>query len=67
MGKTICPSEVARALEPNEDKAWRALMPEIRAVSQQMAMAGRISIYRKGVPRLDHDVSGIIRLGLPCE
>ncbi|WP_299836857.1 DUF3253 domain-containing protein [uncultured Jannaschia sp.] len=30
--KTICPSEVARALRP-EGEAWRDLMPEVRRVA----------------------------------
>jgi Protein of unknown function (DUF3253) len=31
-GKSLCPSEVARALAPN----WRALMPEVRTVAATM-------------------------------
>lgn len=64
-GKTICPSEAARALGRQED-AWRALMPEVRRIAQGLAQTGRIAIFRKGMPLTDHDVIGVIRLGLPC-
>lgn len=63
-GKTICPSEAARAIKTDES-AWRALMPEIRAVAQRLAREGKISIYRKGEPIPDHSIAGLIRLGLP--
>ena len=64
VGKTICPSDAARALA-QEDHTWRALMPSVREVAQSMARAGQITIYRKGEAIPDHDVSGVIRLGLP--
>lgn len=32
-GKSLCPSEVARALEPED---WQALMPEVRRVAAGM-------------------------------
>lgn len=63
-GKTVCPSEVARALEA-EEAEWRALMPEVREVAAGLARAGRIAIYRKGEVVDDHDTGGVIRLGLP--
>ena len=63
-GKTICPSEVARALAV-EEAAWRALMPEVREVARRLAQDGQIAIYRKGEALPDHDVTGVIRLGLP--
>ena len=64
LGKTICPSDAARALE-QEEQAWRALMPKIREVAQSLAHDGQIAIYRKGRAIPDHDVRGVIRLGLP--
>lgn len=63
-GKTICPSDAARALE-QEEHAWRALMPAVREGAQRLAQAGQIAIYRKGEVISDHDVRGVIRLGLP--
>lgn len=42
---SICPSEVARALEDDE-AAWRALMPRVRAVAADLQDAGRLRITR---------------------
>ncbi|MEO0370280.1 MAG: DUF3253 domain-containing protein [Pseudomonadota bacterium] len=64
VGKTICPSEAARALCPQETD-WRALMPGLRDVAKRMAQDGKIAIYRKGEPIVDHHTGGAIRLGLP--
>ncbi|WP_348751895.1 DUF3253 domain-containing protein [uncultured Aquincola sp.] len=61
-GKTICPSEVARALVADE-AGWRALMPDVRRVAQGLANAGRLRVTRGGV---DVDVlkeGGAVRLG----
>ncbi len=63
-GKTVCPSEVARALEAGE-AAWRALMPEVREVAVALAREGRIAVYRKGRVVSDPEAGGPIRLGLP--
>ena len=38
---SICPSEVARRLSPDD---WRALMPRVREVAFDMARAGRVRI-----------------------
>jgi Protein of unknown function (DUF3253) len=59
---SICPSEVARALQSDE-AAWRALMPQLREVAATMREAGRLRITRGGfeVPR-DALHRGAIRL-----
>ena len=60
---TICPSEAARALEPNE---WRLLMPRVRTVAIGMAKDGVLDIRQGGrtvVP--DEPLRGPIRLGRP--
>lgn len=44
-GASICPSEVARRLSPED---WRRLMPTVREVALRMAQAGRIRITRRG-------------------
>ncbi len=44
---SICPSEVARALESDE-AAWRALMPRVREVAASLRDAGRLRITRGG-------------------
>lgn len=60
-GKTICPSEVARAL----GRDWRGLMPQVRVVAQDLADAGRIVVTQKGHPVSAVDAKGPIRFGLP--
>ncbi len=62
-GATVCPSEVARALEPDGAR-WRALMPQVRQVAQQLALQGRLRVTRGGVPVDATDAGGPIRLGL---
>ena len=44
---SICPSEVARALQ-SDDAAWRTLMPQVREVAATMRDAGRLCITRGG-------------------
>lgn len=59
-GASICPSEVARRLAPDD---WRALMPLVRDVACALARAGRIRITQRGVAiDPDHPVRGPIRL-----
>jgi hypothetical protein len=58
---TICPSEAARALAPDE---WRPLMPRVRAVAMAMAKDGVLDIRQGGrtvVPGAP--LRGPIRLG----
>lgn len=43
---SICPSEIARAIDP---EAWRALMAPIRTVAIRLALAGIIEISQHGV------------------
>lgn len=69
--KTICPSEVARALSSDEleavgAKQWRDIMPMIREIAWEMRDQGAIDILQRGQV-LDHnvgiaDVKGPIRL-----
>ena len=44
-GKTICPSEAARALRPGD---WRPLMQPVRDVAAVMADEGRLEVTQKG-------------------
>lgn len=61
-GKSICPSEVARALAPDED-AWRRLMGAVRAAAIRLARDGRIEVLRKGKPvDAEAEIRGVIRL-----
>jgi Protein of unknown function (DUF3253) len=45
---SICPSEVARALAPGDEAAWRALMPQVREVAAHLRDEGRVRITRGG-------------------
>lgn len=57
--KSICPSEVARSLEPER---WQSLMTPIRQAAIVLAKAGQIDILRKGRPVEPEAVRGVIRL-----
>lgn len=61
-GKTICPSEAARAERGGD---WRTLMKPVRRAALKLAREGRIAIYRKGKPVDPDQAKGVIRLGLP--
>lgn len=61
-GKTICPSEAARALAPDD---WRALMKPLRGEAVALALAGDVAILRKGRPVDPLDFKGAFRIGLP--
>ncbi len=56
--KSICPSEVARALRPD----WQSLLSEVRRVACRLAVAGQIDILRKGHVVTPAGVKGVIRL-----
>ena len=61
-GKSICPSEVARALAP-EEEAWRRLLGPVRAAAIRLAREGRIEVLRKGKPADPQgEIRGVIRL-----
>lgn len=68
--KTICPSEVARALTQDELHAanasdWRVLMPTIREMLWEMRSLKEVEILQKGEPVSEEielrDVKGPIR------
>jgi hypothetical protein len=66
-GKSICPSEVARALAPEED-AWRRLMGQVRAAAIRLARQGKVEVLRKGKPvDPEAEIRGVIRLRIAGE
>ena len=65
-GRTICPSEVARALGGPHPEGWGPLMQPVRRVAVRLAKAGEVRILRKGRPVADpDDFRGVYRLGAP--
>lgn len=60
--KSICPSEVARALAGGDDGPWRPLMGRVRQVAVALARQGQVEILRKGKPVPAEGVRGVIRL-----
>ncbi|MBD0273248.1 MAG: DUF3253 domain-containing protein [Acetobacteraceae bacterium] len=60
--RSICPSEVARALAGGDDGPWRPLMAPVRRAAAELARAGRIEILRKGKPVPPEAMRGVIRL-----
>ena len=60
---SLCPSEVARRLDPER---WRSRMEDVRETARRLARRGRIEIAQRG-QAIDPDsaVRGPIRLRLP--
>lgn len=63
--KSICPSEVARALAGGDEAAWRPLMGKVRQAAVTLAASGPLEILRKGKPVPPAEVRGVIRLRQP--
>lgn len=60
-GKSICPSEVARAVNPED---WRPLMAEVRTKAKELVLQGKILVTQRGEP-VDLDTAkGPVRLTL---
>ena len=63
-GKSICPSEVARALHDGPDpEGWRRLMTPVRQAAATLSGQGLVLILRKGKPVPAEAMRGVIRLG----
>jgi len=67
--KTLCPSEVARALSPVELRnagasEWRELMPDLRSLCFQLRDQGRLEILQRGevVTTTEERTRGPIRI-----
>ena len=60
-GKTICPSEVARSLYPEN---WREEMEHVREIARVLVSEGEIVITQKGIEVDPENFKGAIRLRL---
>ena len=60
---TICPSEVARALAPDDEPAWRGLMPDVRRVAGSLADRGLVRVTQRGRSVDATTARGPIRVG----
>jgi hypothetical protein len=61
-GKTICPSEAARAVG---GKDWRDLMPDAREAAARMADREEVVVTQKGRTVDARQARGPIRIGRP--
>ena len=61
--KTVCPSEVARAIAGSDEKKWRLLMAPIRIEAVALAGEGKLTIRRKGRIVDPANFKGVYRLG----
>jgi hypothetical protein len=57
--KTVCPSEIARALFPTN---WRKHMQDIRDAAVELQKDGKITMTQKGQPVDDGNIKGPIRI-----
>ena len=64
-GRTICPSEVARAVAGSDPERWGKLMHPVRRLAVELMKQGRIVIVRKGRPVDPGDFRGVYRIRLP--
>ncbi len=65
LGKSLCPTEIARALEGSDTARWSGLMPAIRRLAVDMAKGGQVVILRKGKTADPDDFRGVYRLARP--
>lgn len=56
---TACPSEIARAVAPDD---WRSLMAPVRAAAARLQQRGEVDVYQHGKPVRLADAQGPIRL-----
>ncbi|MCB8823420.1 DUF3253 domain-containing protein [Microvirga rosea] len=64
-GKTISPTDVARAIGGDRPEGWGPLMQPIRQTAVRLMKQGRVVILRKGRPVDPDDFKGVYRLTVP--
>jgi hypothetical protein len=60
-GATICPSDAARAVRPDD---WRDHMDDARDAARRLVAQGQVTITQGGEPVDPHDFRGPIRIRL---
>ena len=60
--KSICPSEVARAIDPEGN--WRAFMNETLNAARRLSRQGQVKITQKSKILDPDDVKGPVRIAL---
>ncbi|WP_420431656.1 DUF3253 domain-containing protein [Hyphobacterium sp.] len=60
-GKSISPSEVALALDPEN---WRRLLGAVKQAAMRLAIGGKIEILRKGKAVDPSDFKGVYRIAI---
>ena len=61
-GTTICPSDAARALAPDDEERWRGLMDDVRRVAFTLVDDGALEVTQKGEVVDGRTARGPIRL-----
>ncbi|MEU1535363.1 DUF3253 domain-containing protein [Streptomyces fagopyri] len=59
---SVCPSEVARALDRGPGDHWRELMERVRRAAVRLSDIGRVVVTQRGVPVDPRHVRGPIRI-----
>ena len=62
-GRSICPSEAARAVDP---AGWRELMPASRAAAGRLAAVGAVEVTQRGEVVDVRTVRGPVRVRRPA-
>ena len=60
--RSICPTDVARVLDPAPGEGWRRHLTAIRRSAARLAEDGQIEILRKGKKVEPQALRGVIRL-----
>lgn len=64
-GRTVDPTEIARALGGDKPEGWGPLMQPVRHTAVRLMKEGRLTILRKGRPVDPEDFKGVYRLTVP--
>jgi hypothetical protein len=61
-GRTVDPTEIARAIGGDHPDGWGPLMQPVRQVAVRLMQEGKVTILRKGKPVDPDKLKGIYRL-----